>query len=112
MPKISSISQYDAFIKYQKGNQSHKTILEFKFNANDIIKDIKDNRKDYTKIDVLVSWTINIQDFKKENYDIIEVDKEETVFYTGTTHYIKMADMPKISLICLEVFIQKLKTKK
>lgn len=109
---ISSIDQYDAYIKYEKEGKKYRTILEFKYKAEDIIDDIKNDVKDYTKIEVLVSWSIDKAKFRNENYDVDEVEIQEDSFYQGATHKVSYAGMDEIYVICLEKFIERLKSKK
>ncbi|MBS4029715.1 MAG: ATP-binding protein [Ignavibacteriales bacterium] len=104
---------YDEFVKYKSGKRDYKILIEFKFDAADIIKDITDGgKKEYSKIQLLVCWDIDIKKFKSEGYDVID-NEEETPFFNGTTHKISIPQIKnQISVICLKKFLEQESKKK
>ncbi len=88
----SSRDTYDAFIKYRKENREdlHKVIVEFKYEGSDVIEDILDNRKEYSKIKLLVCWDIDKSKFTQKGFSIREFDSEDNRFFHGSTHEIRI----------------------
>ncbi|KAI9130032.1 ATP-binding protein [Acaryochloris sp. CCMEE 5410] len=96
----NTIDQYDAFIYYSipkkhigkfQANSireellEDQIIIEFKHKAEDILRDILDNKKTYQDINLLVCWKLNKSKFEKNNIDV-ELVPEESVYYFGSTH--------------------------
>jgi hypothetical protein len=98
----NTIDQYDAFVAYsidkndigrmeaksiktKDGRVDDRIIIEFKFDAEDIVKDITGNIKNYRDINLLVCWKLQAAQFEKINISVEPIAPEH-VYYYGSTH--------------------------
>jgi anti-sigma regulatory factor (Ser/Thr protein kinase) len=107
---INTVSQYDAFVTYEKKNKNPiKLIVEFKYEAYDIIADIIDNKKDYSQIGMLICWSLNEKKIRNSNCSIEEQESDEPHFLHGVTHTLKVSELTQpLPVICLQKFAENL----
>ena len=79
-----------AIFDRQGGTLKRDILVEFKLNLNGIYRDVNQNRKDVSHIDLLICWSVdydkNSVNLQKEKGDILrEKDPRTNVFY-GVTH--------------------------
>lgn len=56
-------------------------IIEFKYNAEDILADVEKNRKYFSDIDLIVCWDLNETKFAKHSVTVEPLKEEEVLFY-------------------------------
>jgi len=124
----NTIDQYDAFIFYSidkqdigrfeanriKGDRlEDQIIIEFKHKAEDILKDILDNKKTYQDINLLVCWELNESKFSFRNIDV-EPIADEAVYYYGSTHTLYFPGIyqagERLAVIELKSFLERVKS--
>ena len=108
--RISSKDTYDAFVKYRKDEKSsyRKIILEFKNEGSDVIEDFLSYKKEYTKIKLLVCWSINESKFAQKGFSIRAFEDDDGRYFNGATHEIRMPNVGSpIEVICLKKFLSK-----
>ncbi len=60
-------------------------IIEFKFKAEEILKEFEDNLKDFIDIDLIVCWDLDEAKFAKQNVKVELISKDE-VFFFGSNY--------------------------
>lgn len=98
----NTMDQYDAFVAYsidkseigkieakavksKDGKVDDRIIIEFKFDADDILRDITGNVKSYQDIHLLVCWKLDAAQFEKNSISVEPIPPEH-VYYYGSTH--------------------------
>lgn len=108
--RISSKDTYDAFVKYKRDEKStyKKIILEFKNEGSDVIEDFLSYKKEYSKIKLLVCWSINKSKFTQRGFSLREFEQDDNPYFKGATHEIRMPNVGSpIEVICLKDFLAK-----
>jgi molecular chaperone HtpG len=67
------------------GNIEIPLIIEYKFKAEDILKDFEDNIKYFIDVDLIVCWDLDEIKFAKQNVKVELLPKEE-VFFFGSNY--------------------------
>jgi len=123
----NTIDQYDAFIYYRiekkyigrfEANRirdeflEDQIIIEFKHKAEDILKDILDNKKTYQDINLLICWELNAKKFEAKNIDV-EPIAEESIYYYGSTHTLYFPGIyqagERLTVIELKAFLNRIR---
>lgn len=123
----NTIDQYDAFIYYRIEKEyigrfeaisirgeflEDQIIVEFKHKAEDILKDILDNKKTYQDINLLVCWELSEGKFEEKNIDVSPI-AEEHVYYYGSTHTLYFPGIyqagERLTVIELKTFLERVK---
>ena len=88
-------------------------IIEFKHKAEDILKDILDNKKTYQDINLLVCWELSESKFSSKNIDV-EPIADESVYYYGSTHTLYFPGIyqagERLAVIELKSFLERVKS--
>jgi hypothetical protein len=106
--RISSKDTYDAFVKYKKNEKStyRKIILEFKNEGSDVIDDFVNHIKEYSKIHLLVCWSLNESKFTQRGFSVRKYDETDTRYFQGSSHEIRMSHAGSpIQVICLKTLL-------
>jgi hypothetical protein len=56
-------------------------VLEFKFRAESILRDLENNRKFFTDMDLIVCWDLNESEFAKQGVKVELLQAEDRFFY-------------------------------
>jgi hypothetical protein len=89
----------------------HPIIIEYKYEASSIIPDVRNDIKRFSDIDLLISWDINIEEFKKNGINVDVISKDD-VYYFGSNYILDWPstyDLGKESkkyVIALKQFIE------
>lgn len=75
----------------EKDQISQEVVIEAKYEAADVLRDIDDGRKYLEDIDMVVSWEIDEERFETSS-STIEPISEENQFYVGVTHELVPSD--------------------
>jgi len=93
------------------------TVIEFKYRAEDILKDFQDDRKFFADIDLLVAWDLDERKFGKEGVKT-ELLAQDDTFYFGSNYKLSwpgsynLGNAGEKALICLRKLVGDLITKK
>jgi hypothetical protein len=70
-----------AHLSNEKGIVEVPAVIEFKFRAEDILKDFEDNMKFFVDLDLIVCWDLDETKFAKQGIKVELIAKEEVFFY-------------------------------
>ncbi|MCC7309007.1 MAG: ATP-binding protein [Acidobacteria bacterium] len=109
----SSKDTYDAYIKYRYEKDGKpklsKIIAEFKQEGCDVINDMKNHVKEYTKINLLICWTLNVRKFEENGFTVRTFNDVDRRFFNGSTHEIRQHVGSPIQVICLKTIVDKMR---
>lgn len=122
----NTYDQYDAFVLYEiekseigrleaaplRTNKiEQRIIIEFKHQAESIIRDITLNNKRYRDINLLVCWELNSAVFENSNISV-DLVPSDSVYYFGTTHMLYFPGLyqvnERLAVIELRSFLNQL----
>ena len=79
-------TQYDLYAKYIRNGVSQNLVIEFKSGLEAIIKDLDDQNKHLSEMDLLVAWDANIGRFDDANMTLEPVDEEDNQHFFGVNY--------------------------
>ncbi|NBF15489.1 hypothetical protein GV729_09425 [Pseudomonas sp. Fl4BN2] len=105
-------ARYDAHASCTGSDgSSFEAVIEFKHDLHALIKDLQEEKKNFSEINLLVAWDADEQKLKDAGFDLEAVSE---AFFNGVTHMITVPvpGIDPIEVILLRTFLDRRKSKK